>query len=84
MNHARALNVREVCERLAVAEHTVLSWIRNGELRAINVGRRPGTKKPRWRVTPEALATFVLLRSPAPPAPKRQRRRKHDQTINFY
>jgi excisionase family DNA binding protein len=36
-----ALSVRDVCERFGVTEHTVLSWIRSGLLKAINVGRPP-------------------------------------------
>ena len=57
------LSVRDVCERLGVNEHTVLGWIRSGELRAVNVGRRPGGKKPRWRITQEALEAFEQLRT---------------------
>jgi hypothetical protein len=29
--------IKEICERFAVGEHTVLGWIRLGELRAIDV-----------------------------------------------
>ena len=57
----RALTVRDLCDRYGVTEHTVLGWIRSGELRAINVGRSLGTKKPRWRITPEALQAFDAL-----------------------
>jgi hypothetical protein len=35
--------VKDLCERFAVGEHTVLGWIRRGELRAINVSRKPGS-----------------------------------------
>jgi len=69
----RAVTVRELCERYGVGEHTVLAWIRSGELRAVNVGRRQGAGKPRWRVTAEALATFELLRTPQPPPPRTRR-----------
>ena len=37
--------VREVCERLGVSEHTVLNFIHNGELKAVNVARSPAGKK---------------------------------------
>ena len=50
------LSVRDLCERYGVSAHTVLNWIHNGELKAVNVGRRPGAKnragalhKQRWR-----------------------------------
>lgn len=66
----RALTIKELCERYGVNEHTVLGWIRTGELKAVNVGRRPGTKKPRWRITADALATFELIRTHNPPPPR--------------
>ena len=52
------LTIRDVCERFVVTEHTVLAWIRSGELRAVNVGRAPEAKKPRWRITQAALDAF--------------------------
>jgi excisionase family DNA binding protein len=78
-----AFTVNAVAERYAVTEHTVLAWIGRGELRAVNVGRRPGGKRPRWRVTPEALAAFEAARTPAPALP-RPRRRKPADVIEFY
>lgn len=80
----RTLSVKELCERYGVNEHTVLGWIRSGELKAINVGRRQGAKKPRWRITPEALVAFELLRTPAPPMPRTRRRKQAGEVINFY
>lgn len=77
--------VKDLCQRFGVREHTVLAWIRSGELKAINVGREPGKKKPRWRVTPEALAAFEAARTATPDPPKvRRRRRKPDDTVEFY
>jgi excisionase family DNA binding protein len=78
------LTVHGVAERDGVGEHTVLAWIRTGELRAINCGRRPGSKKPRWRITAEALAAFELMRTPSPPPPAVRRRRQHAEVISFY
>ncbi len=43
-------SVKDVAERYHVGIHTVLQWIASGELRAVNVGRKPGSKKPRCRV----------------------------------
>jgi excisionase family DNA binding protein len=62
--------VRELCERYGVTVTTVLWWINRGELAAINVGRRPGARKPRWRITKEALDAFEVLRT--------QHREEHD------
>ena len=78
------LSVKDLCERYGVGEHTVLGWIRSGELRAINVGRRLDTKKPRWRVTQEALAAFEQMRTPTPPPPRAPRRKRPAGIIEFY
>jgi excisionase family DNA binding protein len=77
--------IRDICDRFGVSEHTVLAWIRSGELKAINVGVLPGKKKPRWRVTAEALAAFESLRSVSPPPPKSRRKKKpSSDVIEFY
>ncbi len=78
------LSVRDICERYGVSEHTVLGWIRSGELRPVNVGRRLGTKKPRWRITQEALAAFELARTHTPPPPRTKRRKRPADVIQFY
>jgi len=78
-------SVKDVAEHFAVGEHSVLGWIKNGELRAVNVGRTPGAKKPRWRVTSEQLAAFEMVRSNAPPPAKPTRRKRQDTSvIEFY
>ncbi len=76
--------VADVAERYGVCEHTVLGWIARGELRAINVGRRPGGKKPRWRITQEALAEFELGRTATPPLRRAERRKRSAEVIEFY
>jgi excisionase family DNA binding protein len=73
-----------VCERYGVSEHTVLAWIRSGELRAINVGRRPGARKPRWRVTAEALRAFEERRTPTTTPPRTRRPKQAPDVIQFY
>jgi excisionase family DNA binding protein len=78
------ISVRDICERFGVGEHSVLAWIRSGELRAVNVGRRPGAKKPRWRITQEALAAFELARTPTPPLRRGRRRKRPADVIEFY
>jgi excisionase family DNA binding protein len=80
----RTITIKELCERFAVGEHTVLGWIRSGELRALNVGRRPGGKKPRWRITAEALAAFELTRTHNPPPPRTRRRKQLTEVIQFF
>jgi len=80
----RTLSVRNLCERYGVSEHTVLGWIRSGELKAVNVGRRLGAKKPRWRITEVALEAFEQLRTPTAPAPRGRRKKRPAGVIEFY
>jgi excisionase family DNA binding protein len=77
-------SVRDLCERYGVSEHTVLTWIARGELRAVNVGRRPGAKKPRWRITQAALEAFELARTPTPAPPRAKRKKRPADVIEFY
>jgi excisionase family DNA binding protein len=78
------LSVRDACERYAVSEHTVLTWINRGELRAVNVGRRPAGQKPRWRIPQAALEAFELARTTTTPTPRARRRKRPTEVIEFY
>jgi excisionase family DNA binding protein len=78
------LSVKDVAERYGVGLHTVLGWIERGELRAINVGRRPGGKKPRWRMTEGALAAFEGARSSQTSLARLARRKRAAEVIAFY
>lgn len=80
----RTYSVRDLTERYAVNEHTVLAWIRSGELRALSVGRKPDAKKPRWRITESALAAFEQLRTPTPTPSRIRRKKQSTNVIEFY
>ncbi len=82
---AAMFSVDEVRQRYGVTEGTVLGWIHSGELKAINVGRKPGSKRPRWRVPQSAIETFELIRTASStPAPSRKIRRPAGDVIQFY
>jgi hypothetical protein len=76
--------VRDLSERYGVSEGTVLTWIKRVELRAVNVGRRLGAKKPRWRITAESLSAFELARTPTPPPPLARRKKRPPDVVAFY
>ena len=77
--------IRDICNRFSVNEHTVLAWIHSGELKAVNVGVAPGKKKPRWRITQQALDNFETLRGTTPPQPITRRRKRSDHGVTqFY
>jgi excisionase family DNA binding protein len=55
--------VKEVADRLKVAEATVRHWIRKGQLRAIDIGKG-------WRIADSDLADFLLSHQTAPKMPR--------------
>jgi hypothetical protein len=78
------LTVKDVCKRYSVSEHTVLGWIHSGSLIGFSVSRKSGARKPRWRISEEALAAFEQLRTATPPPLKAKRRKRSGDTIEFY
>jgi transposase len=71
-----------VARRYRVGEDKVRTWIRRGELAAVNTASAL-CGRPRWVVTAEALAAFERRRVGGP-APKRQRRRRRTELVDFY
>jgi excisionase family DNA binding protein len=62
MPHDQYQTVRELADRLKVAEATVRHWIRIGELRAIDIGKG-------WRIADSDLAGFLERHQTAPRDP---------------
>lgn len=79
---AAGLTVRDVARRLRVGEDKVRTWIRNGEIRAINTARSL-CARPRWVVPREALERFEQRRAGVPP-PTPPRRRRRPATTDYY
>jgi excisionase family DNA binding protein len=63
----------EIAKRLRVSNGKVLGWIRRAELKAVNVGNG---FRPRYRIGPDSLASFLAFREvePSPPHVRRKRR----------
>ena len=77
--------VRQVAERYGVGQHTVLRWIRDGELRAIDVRRTRAARRPGWRISQAAIEAWEQARSATPTQPPTRRRRpKAAAVIEFY
>jgi hypothetical protein len=74
---------RTLAARYGVTVQTVLNWIHRRELKAVNVGRTPNGRKPRWRISVSAIAEFEAARTPTP-ATRRVRRKRRDDVIAFY
>jgi hypothetical protein len=65
---------RELAERYRTDVHCILAAIKSGELRALNLAH-PGSRRPRWRISPEALEAFEAARTSRPPVKAERRRR---------
>lgn len=74
------LSIKNIQERYGVGEHTVLGWIHSGELKAVNVARKPGGR-PKFRITEAALTAFEELRASQAPAPRAKRRRNTNNDV---
>ena len=78
----RFLTPPAVAKRLGVDPHRVIAWIRQGKLRAVNLG--DGPLRPRYRIDPGDLADFLAGRAVVPPAKAATRRRRDPNIIKFY
>lgn len=72
--HTTMLKVKEIARRYGVKSQVVLAWIAKGQLAAIDV-KRPGAKRPSWRVEPAELQRFEEVRSNGGAVPALRRHR---------
>ncbi len=61
----RNMTPPEVARMLGVSSAKVILWIRQGELRALNLANR-GCIRPRYSVSPDAIAAFERTRQVVP------------------
>ena len=71
----------QVARRLGCKPEKVIAWIRAGRLQAMNIASE-GCIRPRYRITPEALAEFEA--SLLVVAPKRPTRRRATAKRRFF
>lgn len=72
----------EIAKGLGVDVHTVLAWIKSGQLTARRLGS--GTVRPRFRVAQSALDAFLRSReTSAPSRPKRRRPAKPAEVVDY-
>jgi hypothetical protein len=79
----RGYTTADLARRFRVSEDRIRTWIKSGELRALNTSARL-CGRPRFIVTPEALAEFERRRGVSPPKPRRRRRQKRTEFIDFF
>jgi excisionase family DNA binding protein len=78
----RGLTVRDVSRRLRVSEDKVRFWIDKGEMRATNTATNL-CGRPRWVISPDALAEFERRRAGGP-MPQPKKRRKQTALVDYY
>jgi hypothetical protein len=79
----RGYTPREIARRYRVSPDKVRAWIVRGELAAINTAPQL-CGRPRWVVTPEALATFERGRAAGAPTEPAARRRRQVGLVDYY
>ena len=80
---SRYLSPGAVARLFGVRDSKVATWIRTGELRAVNLAeRRDG--RPRYRIAPEALDEFLAARAVVPTVRTSRRRAKQEAVIEFF
>lgn len=90
----QALTPNEVADKYRISWETVISWINTGKLRAEDVSPEPdpkkpakaGSRRPRYRITEEALQEFFAARNPhyEPKKIRRSRRRENSDFQVFF
>ena len=73
-----------IAEELGIRQSKIATWIRSGELTAVDVSESRGGR-PRWRIRRADLEAFLLRRQSQKPAePIRRRRRQDEGVIKFF
>lgn len=79
----RKITPPQYAKELGVDNAKVLTWIRSGELRAINAATdRNG--RPRYLIDVSDIAIFEAARAVQPPTPRVRRRRADRSVIEFF
>ncbi len=79
---AAGYTVADLAKRYRVSPDKVRAWIRRAELRAVNTADRR-CARPRFVVSPEALAEFERGRQAATP-PKPAKRKKRIAQVDYF
>jgi excisionase family DNA binding protein len=79
----RGYTVTDTAKLLRVSEDKIRSWIRSGELSAVNTAG-PRTRKPRFVILPHAIEQFASARSAAESPKTPYRRRRTDEETDYF
>ncbi|MEI8373761.1 MAG: hypothetical protein WCJ35_13115 [Planctomycetota bacterium] len=73
----------ELARVKGIESEKILTWIRNGELRAVNYATRP-TGRPRWRIKAEDWLAFEESRTSKPPVKAIRKTRKSSSHVTEF
>jgi len=83
----RKLTPPALAKRFGVKPSTVLRWIRDGELRAVDVSRQPGVGRPRFRIDEADVVAFENRRMPIHRDRRqsaRRRKKRDSDVVEFF
>lgn len=85
MSERAYLTPPQIASELGVQVGKILGWIARGELRAVNLAERANGKRPRWKISRQALDDFLAARTPTPPQTnKRRTKRRGSYEFEYY
>ena len=73
----------EIARRYGCSPEKVLTWIKTGELAAMNAATLPGGK-PRYLIDVAALRAFEAARTVVPPPQPTRCRRRDPEVIEYF
>jgi hypothetical protein len=79
----RSFKPAEYAEARGISVDKVLSWIRSGELQAINVAQSANGQRPRYRIATDAIERFETARSTCPTPATTPRRVRNKPVKEF-
>lgn len=78
----RFLSPGQIAEQLGCKVERIIRWIRSGQLRGVNLG--DGLKRPRFKVAPCDLESFLISRAVQPPVKAPRRRRAPEGVTEYF
>lgn len=76
MVHEQYYSIAQSAEILGVDGETVLAWVHSNQLPAVDISKKPNSKRPTWRIADADLGRFLIARrskvasNPTPKATK--------------
>ena len=85
MTIRQKLTPPQYAEELGVGADKVISFIKSGELKAIDISSKRGSPRPRYLIDKADIEAFEAARAVVPPPAKaRRRRRRRDAAVTEY